>query len=215
VVDVIRDGDVVRVAIEDDGIGAFERIASGFGLDGPFEAVVELTKGKRTTDPARHAGEGIFFTSRAVDWFRLQANGVAWIVDNVRDDHALGVSSVTSGTRVEFDISATTERDLIEVFRRFTVEVDGDLEFARTRPRVLLAQHGTSFVSRSEAKRVLAGLERFSLVELDFGGVEAVGQGFIDEVLRVWPEHHPATRVEPVNMNAAVAFMARRMRDGR
>jgi anti-sigma regulatory factor (Ser/Thr protein kinase) len=66
--------------ITDNGAGAFTKLAEGLGLDSEFEAVQELSKGKRTTDPAHHTGEGIFFTSKAVDLFRLTSSGVRWTI---------------------------------------------------------------------------------------------------------------------------------------
>lgn len=69
---------------------------------------------------------------------------------------------------------------------------------------------GVRFISRSEAKRVMRGLERFRRVELDFAGVEEVGQGFVDEALRVWPSQHPGTVVTPARMVGPVDFMVRR-----
>ena len=75
---------------------------------------------------------------------------------------------------------------------------------------IRLFEHGVRFVSRSEAKRLVAGLERFREVILDFHGVEGVGQGFVDEVFRVWASAHPGTRLVPRDMNAAVEFMLRR-----
>mgnify|MGYP002813287972 FL=1 len=49
---------------------------------------------------------------------------------------------------------------------------------------------------------------------LDFSGVEVVGQGFCDEVFRVFAHRHPEVTLEPVGMNEAVAFMvARAQRD--
>jgi hypothetical protein len=60
------------------------------------------------------------------------------------------------------------------------------------------------------AKRLLANLERFREVILDFRGVEGVGQGFVDEVFRVWARDHPEVKLIPVEMNEAVEFMVRR-----
>jgi len=77
--------------------------------------------------------------------------------------------------------------------------------------RVKLLEHGSSFVSRAEAKRLLAGLERFAEVELDFDKVESVGQGFADEVFRVWAKQHPEVRLIPTNMNDGVALMIGRV----
>jgi hypothetical protein len=47
-------------------------------------------------------------------------------------------------------------------------------------------------------------------VEVDFTGVTDVGQGFVDELLRVWPVAHPGKSVIPTNMNEAVEFMIQR-----
>ena len=80
----------------------------------------------------------------------------------------------------------------------------------RTRPVVKLFEIGVTFVSRSEAKRFLAELEDFTEVEIDFSGVDSVGQGFVDEMLRVWPREHPGTTLIPTGMNPAVEFMVRR-----
>ncbi len=75
---------------------------------------------------------------------------------------------------------------------------------------VTLLSIGVRLISRSEAKRLLAGLNRFAQVVLDFTGVEEIGQGFADEVVRVWARAHPKVRLKPVNMSEAVAFMVRR-----
>jgi hypothetical protein len=63
---------------------------------------------------------------------------------------------------------------------------------------------------RSEAKRLMRGLERFQEVLVDFTGREEVGQGFVDEVLRVWPSQHPGTAVQPTGMTGPVEFMVKR-----
>lgn len=196
----------IEIAVQDDGQGAFAHLADGLGLPDHFTAIQELTKGKRTTAPDRHTGEGIFFTSKAVDMFRLAANGIVWTVDNLRNDQAVGVSTVSEGTKVTLDLDPTTDRDLAGLFHEFTI----DHEFSRSRPVVKLFEFGLAFVSRSEAKRLLAGMETFAEVEVDFTGVDSVGQAFVDEMLRVWPEHHPGTLVIPTGMNRAVEFMVHR-----
>ncbi len=197
----------LRFEVRDDGVGAFERLRSTLGLDAPLDAIVELSKGKATSDPSRHSGEGLFFTSRILDRFRLAANGIEWMVDNELDDQAVGVSAVTSGTLAGGTFSIPPHRTTAQMFRAYAGE---DFAFSRTRPRVMLAALGTDFVSRSEAKRVLARLESFDDVDLDFGGVAGVGQAFVDEVFRVWPSVHPGTKIVPVNMNAAIEFMVKR-----
>lgn len=193
--------------ITDTGIGAYANLSAGLRLGSEFEAVQELSKGKRTTNPSHHTGEGIFFTSKAVDLFRLTSSGVRWTVDNLRHDTALGAVTPTPGTSVFCRLDPHTDRVLADVFRQFT----RDHSFVRTRPVVKLFEIGTDFVSRSEARRLLDGLDAdFEEVEVDFCGVADVGQGFVDELIRVWPRSHPGKRVLPVNMNPAVEFMITR-----
>jgi anti-sigma regulatory factor (Ser/Thr protein kinase) len=193
--------------IKDYGVGAYPKLRVGLHLASDFEAVQELSKGKRTTDRTHHTGEGIFFTSKAVDVFRLTSSGVRWTVDNIRHDVALGVVDEFGGTSVVCQIDPQTDRNLADIFHQFT---DG-LAFVRTRPVVKLFNIGTTFVSRSEARRLLDGLDvDFDIVEVDFTGVSDVGQGFVDELLRVWPQDHPKKSIVPTNMNSAVEFMVQR-----
>jgi hypothetical protein len=128
-------------------------------------------------------------------------------VDNLRDDQAVGDSSIRTGTLVRVELDPATDRDLSGVFRAYS---DDDHEFVRSRTVVRLFEYGVRFVSRSEAKRLMRGLDKFREVELDFAGVHEVGQGFVDEVVRVWPSQHPGTVVSPVNANPAVLFMIER-----
>jgi excisionase family DNA binding protein len=195
----------VSILISDDGVGAFENMRSKLELPDQFASVEELSKGKQTTDPARHSGEGIFFTSKAVAVFVLEANGLRWIVDNDRSDTAVGAGGAV-GTEVDLIIDRESTRTIVEVFDRFTI----DGAFSRTRPVVKLFERGTEFVSRSEAKRLASGLEKFDEVELDFEGVDAVGQGFVDQLFRVWAVDNPKTALHPVRMNQAVRFMVER-----
>lgn len=42
---------------------------------------------------------------------------------------------------------------------------------------------------------------------VDFTGAEEMGQGFVDEVFRVWPAQHSRTTVVPLGMAGPVEFM--------
>ncbi|MFZ0528964.1 MAG: DUF4325 domain-containing protein [Propionicimonas sp.] len=199
-------GRTTRVVVADDGIGAFRNMADSFGYDDVADAVVDLTKGKRTTDPQRHSGEGIYFTSKAVDTFTLDANGYRFVVDNRNADVALG-QGLTVGTTVTMTLDLDTTRKLVDVFAAHTT----DGEFVRTTPRIQLVQHGSEFLSRSQAKRFAAGLEEFEQVILDFTGVDLVGQGFADELFRVWQAEHPTVRLDVTGANPGVALMIGRV----
>lgn len=205
-VTVSHDDRSVSFEIDDSGVGAFEHIRRAFDLDSELEALAELSKGKTTTAPGAHTGEGVFFTSRAVERFELEANYIEWIVDNTIGDFTVRSTDRASGTRVRCVVPLFPERTLTDVF----MEYAEDGEFARTRAVVRLFALGAEFVSRSHARRLLHGLERFREVIVDFDRIEAIGQGFADEVFRVWPTAHPETRVVPENAVPAVEFMIQR-----
>jgi anti-sigma regulatory factor (Ser/Thr protein kinase) len=200
------------VRVRDDGVGVFRRICEDFGFPSAQDAIVALEKGKLTSDPARHSGEGLFFSSKAVSRFRLESQRTAWIVDNVVGDSAIAPSTVSRGTSVRLEVVRGRTPRLVEVFAAYADPES--LRFARTRATVKLGAHPKTLVSRSEARRLTQDLTKFTHVTLDFSGVETVGQGFCDEVFRVFARSHPEVALEPVGMNEAVAFMVARVRGG-
>ena len=194
--------------IADQGVGAFERVRRQADLEDHVAAIQEISKGKMTTDPKRHTGQRIFFTSKAVEVFSLASNGWRWLVDNARDDQTIGESHVRKGTVVGIEIDSDTDRNLVSIFDEYTDEET--LAFDKSRTTVRLFEFDVPFVARSEAKRLARNLERFREVVVDFKGVEEVGQGFADELFRVWAGDHPVTKLVPVNMNLAVSLIVQR-----
>jgi anti-sigma regulatory factor (Ser/Thr protein kinase) len=193
---------VIAFEIEDDGIGAFESLRESRDLKDDFEAVGELSKGKQTVNPVRHSGLGIFLTSRLVDRFVLAANSLTWTVDNDIGDSAVGrLDRPRQGTLVRCDIRYLTTKALPEVMEAHQDPVTQRLN--KTSIRVELFRQG-DFVSRTEAKLIGARLEGFEVIELDFSSITQIGQGFADELFRVWAHEHPSSRLVPVNANPAV-----------
>ncbi len=196
--------------VRDDGVGVFHRLCEDFGFETPHDAIVQLEKGKLTSEPAQHSGEGLFFSSKAVARFRLESQGVAWIVDNLAADSAVGTGAALRGTQLVLEVVRGRTPQLEDVFRSYTDPQT--LAFTRTRATIRLSTFGTALVSRSEARRLVEGLAKFTHVSLDFGGVEVVGQGFCDEVFRVFARAHPEIALEPIGMNEPITFMVARAR---
>jgi len=74
---------------------------------------------------------------------------------------------------------------------------------------VKLFREGAPYVSRSQARRIVTGLDKFGSIELDFEGIQTVGQGFADEIFRVWHLQHPSIRIIARNAGETVLFMIR------
>jgi anti-sigma regulatory factor (Ser/Thr protein kinase) len=206
-VSLLRKDATVELEVRDRGVGIFRHIRDKLRLANETEALQELSKGKTTTMPSRHSGEGIFFTSKSANRFEITSGRLRWIVDNRRADMAVGEPDPpVEGTAVRVDVDLHDALDLTEVFAEYTT----DFEFNKTRTIIRLFAIGTEFVSRSQAKRLVHGLEKFREVVLDFEGVDLVGQGFADEVFRVWATQHPDVALVPTGMIDPVAFMVER-----
>lgn len=207
----------VKIAIQDDGVGIFHKIATTLHLEDERHAVLELSKGKLTTDPKRHSGEGIFFTSRMFDdffiasgpWRLICTQGKSWLFD-AQEGWVKSDKGPIPGTLVSLRLDVSTTRTMESVFEQFAGE-DEDFGFTRTRVPVALAQYGNeNLVSRSQAKRLLARFDRFKEVVLDFQNVAMIGQAFADEVFRVFQSQHPEVRLSWHNAEEPVARMIRR-----
>jgi DNA-binding transcriptional ArsR family regulator len=198
-----------EVLVADEGEGIFVKIQRALDLHDPREAILELAKGKLTTAPERHTGEGIFFTSRALDFFEIESHRLRFS-HTPRADDAIGEQTAdTPGTRVRMRLANDSARTLREVFDAYT---DPDeYTFDKTVVPLRLAQYeGENLVSRSQAKRVAHRFERFKRVELDFAGITEIGQAFADEMFRVFAQAHPQVRITPLNTAPAVAQMIKR-----
>ncbi len=160
------DSHKLRFIVRDQGIGVFRNVMRERDLRSELEAIQDLLKGKTTTAPQAHSGEGIFFTSKVADVFVLDS----------------------------YEYRLRPEEPA----------------FDKTEIQVKLYVMGTIYVSRSQARRVLTGLEKFKTIILDFSNVPTIGQAFADEIFRVFKAKYPNIEIKAINMNEAVNFMVLR-----
>ena len=201
--------------INDFGIGVFKNVRQKKKLRTQIEAAQELLKGKVTTQPHAHSGEGIFFTSKSEDIFILDSYGLRLVVDNVKNDIHLGKPrKVKRGTLVRFILSTHSARHLDRVFKKFTDASSNKGEgfgFNKTEIKVRLYAMGGVHISRSQARRISANLNKFESVVLDYEKVPSVGQAFADEIYRVFQNKYPNVKITTINANEAVKFMIERV----
>lgn len=197
---------VLSFEVRDPGIGVFHSITSKLHLEDEERALLELLKGRTTTMREAHTGEGIFFTSRVADRFVLRSHRIQVEWSRVKDDVFVSRRRFLAGSDVRFAIQRSSRRRLEDVFGEFAPE-EYDFQFRKTKVLVKLLQR--DFVSRSEARRLLANLEKFSEIVLDFRDVKSVGQGFADEVFRVFARRHPTIAISVENTNPVIDAMIR------
>jgi anti-sigma regulatory factor (Ser/Thr protein kinase) len=203
-------GSEIQILVQDDGIGIFKKISDALGLKDPREAILHLSKGKFTTDSKNHTGQGIFFTSRMFDSFVIISHELSYIRTRTENDWLIETrkDSHTSGTAIQMTLDKHTKLKTIDVFRQYE---DDDHGFEKTDVFVKLAKlEEETYISRSQARRLLLGLDKFKSVILDFSDVRSVGQGFVDEVFRVYKNAHPEVKISYINANDDVEFMIRR-----
>ena len=203
-----------RISIWDDGIGIFANIKEHLQLDDEREAILELAKGKVTTDPENHTGEGIFFTSRMFDTFSINSRLLHFIHSAPADDWLIEEpDSLWQGTWVAMEIPRRSEQTTTAVLGSYTSDEDVPA-FDKTRVPLSLFRMGKeNLVSRSQAKRVLARYSRFKEVLLDFSGIAHIGQAFADEIFRVFPSQHPDVTVLHIRANDEIEEMIKHVRN--
>jgi anti-sigma regulatory factor (Ser/Thr protein kinase) len=201
-----------EMMIFDRGVGIFNKIKQAMNLLDERHAILELTKGKLTTEPTTHTGEGIFFTSRMFDMFSILSGGVFLSHTYSKDeDWILETQKNRNGTIIIMKLKNNTSRTLKGIFDKFaSPEVFG---FTKTVVPVMLAQYGDErLVSRSQAKRLLERVDRFKTVLLDFNEVDSIGQAFADEVFRVFANGHPNIEIVAIRANKNVEEMINRVK---
>lgn len=199
----------VNIIIMDNGVGIFQKIQKALRLESMREAILHLSKGKFTTDPSKHTGEGIFFTSRMCDSFSIMSDdlyytftGKDWFLSSEKKEE------FGEGTFIKLVVSLNSKKTPKEIMDQFS---DLEIGFGKTIVAVALsADPNDPHVSRSQAKRLLMGLEKFKQIVLDFKGVSSVGQAFVDEVFRVFQNEHPDIAIQYFNANPEVDTMIKR-----
>lgn len=199
--------------VVDAGEGIFLKIQRALGLFDPRESILELAKGKLTTDPTNHTGEGIFFSSKLFDAFDIRSGNLHFTHGDGNRDFLFEHSKDAPGTLVFMKLANDSARITNDVFFKFAAP--DEFTFNKTVVPVRLAQYeGEKLVSRSQAKRLTARFEKFKTVILDFTGVETIGQGFADELFRVFAVAHPEIDLVPMHMTTAVQDMTTRVLAG-
>jgi hypothetical protein len=205
---VEQDIEETVLKIRDNGIGIFNKIRDFMHLPDNREVVIELAKGKFTTDKERHTGEGLFFTSRMLDKFAILSYGASWLHDFNKSDWIFDENNDTEykGTLVIMTLSNHSDRKIVDVFDKY-----GNPDFDTTIiPVVLMSGGENGLVSRSQARRLVARIDRFKNVFFDFKGIDSIGQAFADELFRVFRNENQSVNIHVNNAAPQVQSMITR-----
>ena len=216
-----KDALYTEISIADDGIGIFRNIqkyaGEKYGVEIDREqAALELYKGRLTTDPDRHSGEGIFFVSKMLSEFAVWSEDTVYSYrcgdrDRFVRSHLIPYYTQLEGigTMAVMKLENESKRTSREVFDEFAPLEEG---FVRTLiPMKDMCPLGDP-VARSQARRILRRLDEFREIIFDFRGIGFMGQGFADEVFRVFQNMHPDIKLTVINANASVLGMIRHVK---
>lgn len=196
---VFQDYLKTTVIIDDNGVGIFKKIKEHFDMPSIDDAICELFKGKLTTNETCHSGEGIFFSSRIMDTFEIYSDSKHFSINRLNDWELHDWQSAIDkkGTTLIMSLSNRSTKKLVDIFNAYS-NVDGGFKKTVIPLRYIFE---SSPISRSQAKRVCARLQNFSKVEIDFEGIEWVGQAFMHEIFSVFCKSHEGIELVPTNMN--------------
>lgn len=198
----------VQLLVSDDGCGVFDRICAAFDIADAQHAMLELSKGRLTSQPEMHTGRGLFFSAQLADVFDIHANNTAfqrraWESNGWQR----GRPMPRQGSSIYMAIALDTSRTLDQVMEAWSIDGTG-IEFDQTTVNLrLLAGPGEPLDSRAQARRVAARLPMFKRAEISFDGVEDVGHGFADELFRVFARAHQEVELTPTHMTPRIAAL--------
>ncbi|HJB00231.1 MAG TPA: DUF4325 domain-containing protein [Candidatus Mediterraneibacter merdavium] len=221
--EIRKDPLYTEISITDNGAGIFRRIREymdkkyGIRTD-TKQAALELYKGKLTTEPEAHSGEGIFFVSKMLSEFAIWSENTAYTYRCTQGDAFIQSHLISYYTRIkeigtmavmklDNDIKHTSK----EIFDQFAPLEQG---FVKTLIPVREMCPLGNPVARSQARRILRRLEEFREIIFDFRDIEFMGQGFADEVFRVFANRHPDITLTAVNANETVQGMIKHVTHG-
>ena len=124
-------------------------------------------------------------------------------------DKGVNLDFLSGLVRTLCEIKKNRKDSLNDLFKRFYANPQ-KLDFDKTEVAIKLYTIGRACISRSQARRVLSGLTKFKKIILDFKNVKTVGQGFVDEIFRIFVKQNPKIEIKAVNMNKSVEFMVKR-----
>ena len=192
-----------KMLVIDNGVGIFAKIKEHFKMNSLDEAISELFKGKLTTDPVNHSGEGIFFCSRLADLFVVFSDQKVFTINKYDADDLVDIPTDQQGTSVLIELSNTSNKTAESIFNQYA-QVDGGFQMTMI---PLKNMFDSAPVSRSQAKRLCQRLDKFSEVVLDFDGLNWMGQGFAHQVFVVFQNQHPEIDLKPIHMSSGVERM--------
>jgi hypothetical protein len=131
----------------------------------------------------------------------FRSHRIKLFFDNQKNDIFIEEMKNIRGTEVFFIVKKRSRKKLEDIFSIFAPE-EFDYKFEKTRAMVKLFQR--EYISRSEARRLHHGLDKFKVIILDFKGVKTIGQGFADELFRVFMQNHPKITIEIVHLKPSL-----------
>ncbi len=205
-----------EISIIDDGIGIFRKIQNylekklGQKTDCQ-DAILELHKGKFTTNSTTHSGEGVFFTSKMLREFVVLSDNAYFSTgctekDKLVQSHLIAYLTRINriGTMLVMKLENQATRKPKEVFDMYAPIEEGFIKTCI--PLKEVCPYGEP-IARSQARRVAYRLEEFRQIEFDFSGIDFLGQGFADEIFRIFQNQHPEIELIPINANETVLGM--------
>lgn len=216
-----KDALYTEISVIDNGVGIFDNIRTyaekkmKVKMDA-MQAMTELYKGKLTTCPSNHSGEGIFFTSKMLSSLAIWSDNTIYSYrcddkDQFVQSHLISYYTKIHGigTMAVMKLENDVKRSMKEVFDMFAPIDEG---FVKTLiPMKEVCPLGNP-VARSQARRIVRRLEEFKEVVFDFKDIEFMGQGFADEVFRVFQNQYPEMILTVINANESVLGMVKHVK---
>ena len=194
----------IHIYVHDNGVGIFRKIKEYFDLENLHHAILELSKGRLTTNLKTHIGDGIFTIIHLFDKVQIHSGGLCWKYDISNGHQVIKSGSKRVGTSISISVSTSSKNRLQNVFYKYSTEIKTSL-FDKTEVPVILGKFDSeNLMSRSQARRLFRNLEKFHEVCIDFNGINLIGDSFADEIFRVFQNKNPDLKIDCINTNLQI-----------
>jgi len=195
--------DDLHIIIRDNGNGLFEKIKSKLNLRNIQSAVLEIGKGKVTTDPESHSGYELYTVIHLFDKVKIDANGISLTYEKENNLWGIEISEQKKGTRIHLQINPESKRTCEQTFLRIFNNNN-----RVSIPINLLKRPGNNSVnSRLQANCIFNNIDNINEIEFDFNNINLIGPAFADELVRKTKLKNKTASIKWINCNETIDLL--------
>ncbi|MBH09270.1 MAG: hypothetical protein CMG74_02765 [Candidatus Marinimicrobia bacterium] len=198
--------DETHIVITDNGVGIFQNIRDGLGLEGEKISAIELAKGPKINETGHHAGDDLRAIIMLFDCITIDSSEISLRYERSLDQWSMQESKQAKGTKIHLEISTKSSITCNEIFNKLFTEEKSSVRI----PVNLARTNGELLSSRYQAHKLVHNIELSKEIEFDFSGIDIIGPAFAHELVWITKEKNNSIDIDWINAGDTVDLMMSR-----